>query len=101
MKKKFICQVNELLEKKTIIKYYEELRDELILFKNIEDEIKCFSSVCPHLAGEVIYDNSELKCKWHGLKFDKNGKSTNGKVQLYLNEYNVEITDNKIYVQEK
>jgi len=49
----------------------------------------------------VVYENCELKCKWHGLKFDSEGKSLNGRVQLYLNEYNVEIVDDKIYVQEK
>ena len=39
MEKKFICQVNELSGKKTIIKYYEEIRDELILLKNTEGKI--------------------------------------------------------------
>jgi nitrite reductase/ring-hydroxylating ferredoxin subunit len=101
MEKKFICQVNELSKNKTIIKYYEDIRDELILFKNEDNKIKCFSSVCPHVAGEVVYENCQLKCRWHGLKFDKTGKSLNGKVQLYLREYKVEIIDNKIYVQEK
>ena len=94
MEKKFICEVNELKEKKTIIKYCDDFRDELIIFKNADGEIKCFSSVCPHVAGQVVYENCELKCLWHGLKFDKNGKSLNGKVQLHLNEYNIEIGNN-------
>jgi len=101
MEKIFICQANELSEKKSIIKYFDEIRDELILFKNAEGKIKCFSSVCPHVAGEVIYENCKLRCRWHGLKFDNEGKSLNGRVQLHLNEYSVEIIDNKIYVQEK
>ena len=70
MEKIFICQANELSEKKSIIKYFDEIRDELILFKNAEGKIKCFSSVCPHVAGEVIYENCKLRCRWHGLKFD-------------------------------
>jgi len=101
MDKIFFCKLNELPPKKSIIKYFDEIKDELILFENKEGKIKCFSSVCPHAAGEVVYEKCELRCRWHGLKFDIQGKSFNGKVQLYLNEYNVKIIEEKIYVQEK
>jgi nitrite reductase/ring-hydroxylating ferredoxin subunit len=102
IEKQFICQVSDLSNKnQSIIKYFSEFRDELILFKNSEGEIKCFSSVCPHVAGEVVYKDCELKCRWHGLKFDAKGKSLNGKVQLQLSEYDLEITNGNIYVKKK
>ena len=100
MKKKYLCNLNYLTENKSLIKYFEDLKDELILFRDEEGIIQCFSSVCPHLAGEIRYKNNQLSCRWHGLKFNKKGESINGKVKLCLNKYKVEVIDNKIYVQE-
>jgi nitrite reductase/ring-hydroxylating ferredoxin subunit len=101
MKKFFVCYMDDLSKTGQIIRYFDKIRDELILFKDANNNLKCFSSVCPHLAGEIIYKDCKLKCKWHGLEYDEKGSSLNGKVKLHLNEYGVENVNNQIYVYEK
>ena len=101
MKKVFFCNTDDLSKTGKVTKYFDEIRDELILFEDQNKNLKCFSSVCPHLAGEIIYENCKLSCKWHGLEYDAKGNSLNGKVKLKLNEYNVETLNNEIYVYEK
>lgn len=98
MGKKFICREDELSQKKFIIKTFDDLKDELIIFKDKKGSIKSFSSVCPHLAGEICYKKEKLNCKWHGLSFDENGKSVNGKVKLTLREYKIHSFEGELYI---
>ena len=99
MAKKFICNEEYLNEKKYIIKYFDDLKDELIVFKDKNENFKCFSSVCPHLAGEICYNKQQLYCKWHGLKFDSKGQTINSRVKLSLNEYKIYNTNGEIYIE--
>jgi len=72
MKEIYLCSLQELSKKKSIIKWVDEIKDEIIVFYDKENKVKVFSSICPHFGGELIYDNIEnnLKCKWHGWKFE-------------------------------
>ena len=85
-----LCNLKLLNKKKYHIIWIDEWKDELIVFKNEKNEIKIFSSICPHFGGEIVYDSKEniLKCKWHGWKFcTKKGKCLThnilGKLQNY------------------
>lgn len=94
-----ICKKNDLINKKYLIKFFPELKDELIVFLDENQQINCLSSVCPHLAGEICYDKKELFCKWHGLKFDFNGQVKNCRYNLKLKKYNAKIIEEYIYVE--
>ena len=50
--------MNELINKSYIIRWVEEWKDELIIFKDCNtDKLKIYSSICPHFGGEIIFDN--------------------------------------------
>ena len=95
MKKElFLCSKKDLFNKKKIIKFYEELKDEVIIFLDDNNEIKIFSSICPHFGGEIYFDSNEkiLKCKWHGWKFSKdNGQCLTHPIKGKLNVYDFEV----------
>jgi len=97
MKEIFTCYINEIDQKYKIV-FIEEIKDEIIIFKK-NNTINTFSSVCPHLAGEIFLKNNELECKWHGLKFDSEGKVNNCSLNLKLRRYENILKDNKIYVK--
>jgi nitrite reductase/ring-hydroxylating ferredoxin subunit len=95
MNKIFLCSINELKKKKYFVKFIDEIKDEIIAFTDKEtNEVKLFSSICPHFGGEIFYSQSEntLKCKWHGWKFCKiSGKCLSFPIKGTLNPYNFEI----------
>ena len=63
-------------------------------------EVECFSSVCPHAAGEVVAASSGgFLCKWHGLEFDSQGRGTNCKAKLALRRYEVRVSGDDIYLK--
>lgn len=95
----YLTDKQELKKKRQIIKFFEELKDEIICFLDNEENIKIFSSICPHFGGEIYYDikNSILRCKWHDWKFCKNtGKCLNDLVNLQLNSYELELNPDKL-----
>ena len=98
-KKLFICNENELVKDKFIIKFFEELKDEIIIFFDKKNKIKIYSSICPHFGGEIFYDIQRdiLKCKWHGWKFCTNtGKCLTHPIKGKLDFYDFEINPNKL-----
>jgi nitrite reductase/ring-hydroxylating ferredoxin subunit len=96
----FICNLEELKSSKSIIRFSEALKDELVLFLDSNNQVTCYSSVCPHLAGEVIRDDSgHLRCKWHGLEFDSKGASKNCKARLQLRNYETVVRAESVYVK--
>lgn len=113
----FICKLSELKDKKYLIKWIEEWKDELIVYwVKSSNEIKVKSSICPHFGGEIVYDYkaNNLKCLWHNWKFcSESGKCLSypikGKLNPYdfhvdpnpLKSYKVIKTDNKIYAVKK
>ena len=99
MKKIYICNLKELNQKKSLIKWIDEIKDEVIVFYNSQNELKVFSSVCPHFGGELIFDQKEnnLRCKWHGWKFNiSNGNCINNITRIKLREIKFEIDPNPI-----
>lgn len=51
-----------------MIKYIDEIKEEVIIFEDVNKKIKIFSSICPHFGGEInfIKSKNKFKCKWHG-----------------------------------
>ena len=95
MEKIFLCSYDELKKKSFIIKFVEQWKDELIIFISpINNDLRIFSSICPHFGGEIVYNKKEniLKCKWHGWKFcNKTGKCLSYPIRGTLNPYDFEI----------
>ena len=93
-KKIFFCTMEKLNEDKYVIKFFDELNDELIIFLDKDKKIKIFSSICPHFGGEIFYNptKDELACKWHNWKFcSETGKCLTHPIKGKLNTYNFEI----------
>ena len=89
-----VCTLNEVLKKKYCIVWIEKWRDELIIFINKKNEIKIFSSICPHFGGEIHYNfkENELRCKWHDWRFcSKSGKCLTHKIIGRLKNYDFKI----------
>ena len=96
-----ICKLSQLENKNYFVKWVDEVKDELIVFKNGK-KIYVKSSICPHFGGPISYaeDNNYLYCSWHGLKFSIEGKCLNQKnFKACLNNYNYEIIDKYIYIK--
>ena len=88
-----------LYKNKYVVKYYEEIKDEIICFLDKDKNIKIFSSICPHFGGEIYYDNKKeyLRCKWHNWKFCKNtGKCLSYPLKLSLNPYDFKFKPDKL-----
>lgn len=95
----YLTSKKNLEKKKFIIKYFEELRDEIICFLDDNKNIKIFSSICPHFGGEIYYDfkNNFLRCKWHDWKFcKKTGKCLSFPLKLKLKTYEFRINPGKL-----
>ena len=122
----YFCSLKELNEKKYIIKFFDTIKNELIIFKDKFQKIKIFSSICPHFGGEIFFNVNQrkLQCKWHGWKFDINTGNSVTNFNMYkknsifnkilklksnieigcfpnkgkLKEYNHVIENNKIFI---
>ena len=56
----FFCKVEEINIKGYIIKFLDELKDEIIAFVDKDTKkIKIFSSICPHFGGEIYYSDKD------------------------------------------
>ena len=90
MKKLFICNVSNI-NGSYFIKYVDEIRDEIIVFK-FNGEIIIRSSICPHFGGEIYFNKKKLilKCKWHAWEFEpKTGKCLTYNVKSNVRNYEV------------
>jgi len=95
----FFCDYKDLKNKRYLIKFFEDLKDELIIFLDQNDNIKIFSSICPHFGGEIYYFKTKdiLKCKWHDWKFSaETGKCLSYPIEGKLNPYDFEVTPNNL-----
>ncbi len=113
MKQIYLIDKKELITQKYFVKFIDEVKDEVIIFIDRDNEIRIFSSICPHLGGEIYFDYKKdlLRCKWHNWKFSKlDGKCTSfnikGQLKNYgfdvkpnnLKEFKFNITNDKIYL---
>ena len=95
----YVTSKDILVKKRYIIKFYNELKDEVICFLDKNQNIKIYSSICPHFGGEIYYDkkNDFLRCKWHDWKFSKDtGKCLSYPIKLKLNPYDFEVKPNNL-----
>ena len=93
MRKVFLIDLIQLEKKNYFIKFIEEIRDEVIIFKDKSKKIRIFSSICPHFGGEIYFDfkNDCLRCKWHDWKFSKyDGKCINFSIKGKLKKFEIE-----------
>lgn len=98
-KKIFLVDLIRLQQKKFFIKWIDELKDEVIIFIDIKNTIRVFSSICPHFGGEIYYDKhiDNLRCSWHDWKFcKKTGKCLSYPIKGQLAHYNFEVNPNKL-----
>lgn len=95
----YLTDNQELKKKGQIIKFFQELKEEIICFLDTKENIKIFSSICPHFGGEIYYDKNRntLRCKWHDWNFCADtGKCLNDLVNLKLNSYEFEVNPDKL-----
>ena len=112
-KRIYLCEYNDLKKSIYLIKWLEQIKDEIIVFLDQEKKIRIFSSICPHFGGEIYYEKkrNHLICKWHNWKFCKiTGKCLThpikGRLKNYdfkvnpkkLKNYNYNIQNEKIYL---
>ena len=102
MQEEFLCDFHDLESQDYLIIPIEKLKDEFIVLLNEKEEIKIFSSICPHFGGEIIFDkkNQYLTCKWHAYKFSSNdGKCMNYPKNITgLRQYNSLIKEGKVFL---
>ena len=102
--KKKICTVDELSNEEFIRKWWDDWKDEIIVFKH-NKKIFVKSGICPHFGGPVELHKTEkyLICNWHGLKFSiEDNKCLNqDSFKACLDTYDYEIIENNIYIIKK
>ena len=93
MKKIYLCKLNELVQKEYIIKWIDEIKDEIIIFYDNKKKLKIFSSICPHFGGEIFLDKTnKLRCKWHDWEFSsETGKCLTYPIRGKLKNYDFEV----------
>ncbi len=62
----------------TPVTLYEDFLNEPLLFtRDLDDRVNCLSNVCTH-RGNILVESAckerQLRCRYHGRKFDLNGK---------------------------
>ena len=69
------------LDSKNSIKPVEYLgsyiSEPLVLIKQVDETVKCFSNVCTHRGNILVNESCKLKeitCKYHGRRFNNNGE---------------------------
>ncbi len=97
-----VALVSEL-DRDPLIKLIPELRDELIFFRDENGKIRARSSICPHAGGDFQWcpKKRELRCRWHGLRFDVDGGACRDRPTLRLREYFCESDGVQVFVRRK
>ncbi len=97
-KKIYLCNSSEIEKSKYVIKWINQINDEIIVYK-YQNLIYVRSSICSHFGGEIFYDegSKNLRCKWHDWKFcPKTGKCLTHKILGKLNAYDFELKPNNL-----
>ncbi len=95
----YLCDLSELNKDDYTNRWVEELRDEVILFRNHKNIIKVFSSICSHFGGNIYYNKKlqKLKCKWHDWSFcPESGKCLTFKIKTQLRKYDFIVEPNNL-----
>lgn len=93
------CSMDELRRHKCVVKWVDELRDEVAAML-IDGNVVVRSSVCPNLGGEFKFSKGKLVCKWHGWEFDgQTGSCTNFKVATELRAYPFELENDVVVIK--
>lgn len=95
----FLVNKSQLINDRYFVKFIDKIKDEIIIFIDNKNEIRAFSSICPHFGGEIYFDfkNDLLRCKWHDWKFDKkDGKCISFPIKGKLTNYDFNINPNNL-----
>jgi nitrite reductase/ring-hydroxylating ferredoxin subunit len=101
MKALHICNLSSIQDG-SFVKYIDEIKDEIIVFK-FNNDILIRSSICPHFGGELFFDKdkSTLRCNWHAWEFEpQKGKCLTYDVKSNVRSYEITTlpTDQKKHV---
>jgi nitrite reductase/ring-hydroxylating ferredoxin subunit len=67
----------------------DKFNDEILVYFK-ENNYFAISSFCPHFGGPLSFSGEDIRCYWHGWKFDLNShKCINRQVNCRLKTYNV------------
>jgi menaquinol-cytochrome c reductase iron-sulfur subunit len=69
------------------------------LLKSNEGNVTAFSTLCPHLGCGVNYDAGAFKCPCHTSSFKLDGTVTGGPSPRPMDNLDVEVRDNRVYVR--
>ncbi|MFA6036332.1 MAG: Rieske 2Fe-2S domain-containing protein [Candidatus Micrarchaeia archaeon] len=73
-----------------------------VALARVGNKIYCFDHICPHMGGplgEGAMEGNDVKCPWHGNKFDvKTGQCTTLPA-LKVAIFSVTVKDGDIYVE--
>lgn len=74
-----------------------------IIINTPQGELKAFTAICTHLACTVNYDNETetIHCPCHNGRFDLAGNVLSGPPPAPLEEYDVEISGDVIFVSKR
>ena len=100
-KRIYLCEYNDLKKSIYLIKWLEQIKDEIIVFLDQEKKIRIFSSICPHFGGEIFYNKKiqKLKCKWHGWSFcPDSGKCLTIPIKGQLKKYDFTVEPNNLKI---
>lgn len=97
------CSVSELRQAGSITRWVDELKDEITALY-CKNEIKVWSSICPHYGGDFHVDckTGEMRCKWHDWRFStESGELKNRKLKLKLRSYDFAEEDGYLVISSK
>ena len=95
----YLCEINDLIPYNFLNKWIDELKDEIIIFRDKKNNVRIFSSVCPHFGGPIVFDKKiqNLKCKWHDWRFCANtGECLTFPKISELKKYDFEVEPNNL-----
>lgn len=82
---------------------FEDMQGKKAILINLDGKIKAFSQICTHLGCTVEWrpDKKEFYCPCHEGRFDVEGRVLSGPPPRPLDEFEVVVEENLVYVKLK
>ncbi len=79
---------------------YSEAVSTPVLVSRLTDQLVCYKAGCPHLGCIVRWDgqSEHFRCACHGGAFDRNGNVTAGPPPRPLDQYEVKVESDQLFV---